>query len=310
MNNPVNLDSVLHELSQRMGVPISVNQGASIITTQGGDEFWLEAPEESALIVVHTSIFDNLASSASSIMQLQNYIQLNSKTSVFKGAWLGIHDDTSTLRLCVTIPKSFVDASTLENIFENVIRLSDDLKKNNINVTNANNSSSGAPFVGSGVSLDVVLEELGKNLGQPVSTEQDKSTVKMKSGSEFIIEAPVDSSILVINTTIKDSVNIDTCAVPQMQSLMQLNTKIDVMKGSWVGIDAETKSLRLYVAVPRNFIGAEILENVFSNVVALGEDLMREHIQLTSGASTSASPATASASVSNDRSNFLRRISS
>lgn len=124
-----NIDIVLQDLSKRIHVPLSMVDGALILSTEDGDKVWLEVPPEGALIVIHCSLKESVTDHTLSLSEMQSILKLNSKLNVLKGAWIAMHSETNTLRLCASVPKGFVDAETLEVVLNNVVSLSKVIKE-------------------------------------------------------------------------------------------------------------------------------------------------------------------------------------
>lgn len=115
-------DSLVHELGLSTGLSLSISEGATILTGQDGHEYWIESTEGSELIIMHTSIGDDISSS-STLEETLRLLALNTKVELMKGAWLGIHPGTKTLRLCVAAPIDFVDANILVTLLGNLLEL-------------------------------------------------------------------------------------------------------------------------------------------------------------------------------------------
>lgn len=116
-------DALIYELGEKMGIPLSVKQGATVLTDNTGREFWLEAPEDSQLIIMHTSLEQYTVSRADEIDKLK-WLALNSRPDLMCGAWIGTDAQTDTVRLFVSAPVAFIDTATLEIILSNLFELS------------------------------------------------------------------------------------------------------------------------------------------------------------------------------------------
>lgn len=122
------IDLEIKEFGRRAGVEISMFEGASVITTNEDDEVWLESPIDSALVVVHTSLEDNVHESRIGLETLNKILSLNGQIDKMKGTWVSIHEGTSSIRLCLAIPKELSTADTLEQVFNNIITIKGEVK--------------------------------------------------------------------------------------------------------------------------------------------------------------------------------------
>ena len=121
MNN--HAAALIHELGEKIGIPLSVKQGATVLTNNADREFWLEAPENSELIIMHTPL-DLYAVNRATDIEKQRWLALNARPDLMCGAWIGIHLPTDTVRLFISAPAAFINVSTLEILLSNLFGLS------------------------------------------------------------------------------------------------------------------------------------------------------------------------------------------
>lgn len=126
MSNQANLDFALQGFSRKANVRVARSRNANIITMQDGKEVWLESPEESALFIVHITLLEKCSRELRP-NQYINLLKLNSQLDKMQGAWVAIHEETNSLRLCVAIPVESVDAEMIENIVGNIIEFSEEV---------------------------------------------------------------------------------------------------------------------------------------------------------------------------------------
>lgn len=112
------------DLGKRLGVPLSNRDGASVITLDTGKELWVEGSDNSELIVMHTQAGE-LSANDLYPNQLQQFLELNTQPDTLKGAWIGIHQGTNTVRFCVAAPVNFVDAEVLEVLANGLMDLAE-----------------------------------------------------------------------------------------------------------------------------------------------------------------------------------------
>jgi len=111
------------EFSQRnnIGMPIAYDS-TWILSTIHNQEIWLEAPNDSELLIVHCSVMDKFLLHAT-LSQALECLSLNGDVKIMRGAWLSTHKETDTLRLSIAIPKAFVNISVLEGIVHHIVGL-------------------------------------------------------------------------------------------------------------------------------------------------------------------------------------------
>lgn len=117
------IDALIYELGEKIGIPLSVKQGATVLTNNTGQEFWLEAPENSQLLIMHTSLEQYQLKRADDVDKLK-WLALNACPELMCGAWIGAHVPTDSVRLFVSAPIEFIDVPTLEIILSNLFELS------------------------------------------------------------------------------------------------------------------------------------------------------------------------------------------
>jgi len=122
-----NINYAIEQFSKKKGVNISMYEGASILTLEDGRELWLEAPPESSFLVFHTSVKEK-AGFDESLKFWKNSLRFNSSLEENKSCWLSYHEQTNTLRLCLSIPKKFVDIETLSESSDTIVTVSKKLE--------------------------------------------------------------------------------------------------------------------------------------------------------------------------------------
>ena len=117
-----NMNLMLTELSKKLGVSLSLSQGATVFSDHNGHEFWFESSEGSELIIIHTALKHYSVSNAS-VADKTKWLLLNSRPDLMKGVWISLHAPTDTVRLNVAAAVGFVDANILEIIVHNLVEL-------------------------------------------------------------------------------------------------------------------------------------------------------------------------------------------
>lgn len=122
-------NTALKEMGRRNNIDISLVHGASVLTTEGKQEIWLEAPKGSAFVIIHTEIMDKVSFQKQPGFW-EKCLTLNSNSAALKGGWLCKHEQTNTLRYCHTIPKKFADLAVLDEALTNIATASRDFEAN------------------------------------------------------------------------------------------------------------------------------------------------------------------------------------
>lgn len=117
---------LMESLSKELTVKIPVLDGAAVIEFNETREVWLEFPEASEMITLHTEIA-SIRGSRFTLQALEDMLYLNTKLDLTKGAWLGFHRDSGTLRLLATIPMPFATVKVIRNVMENLVISADDI---------------------------------------------------------------------------------------------------------------------------------------------------------------------------------------
>ncbi|MEM9102614.1 MAG: CesT family type III secretion system chaperone [Pseudomonadota bacterium] len=125
MQDRMQLDMAIRDFGNKNNLDININQGASVISLENEKEIWIEAPQNSVLLVVHTRLCEV---NKISISQGLNLLQQNLQLQNMMGAYLGIDEKTSTVRLCVSVPVKVVSVELLSNVIDNLIHLSETIK--------------------------------------------------------------------------------------------------------------------------------------------------------------------------------------
>ena len=123
---------LLSEFGKKLKMNISSNREVIIMTTTSGREYWLEIPNKSPLLVIHTTLIENAAAHAN-ISEMTKWLSINTCTDTMKGAWIGTHAETNSVKLCVALPVDFTSVEILEMAFKNLMDLAENFLKNSNN---------------------------------------------------------------------------------------------------------------------------------------------------------------------------------
>ena len=117
----------IKSFSDAKKISIEMSRGASVLTLDDGREIWLEAPHESELLVLHIAVKDQAG-----FESLPNFwkgcLSFNADVDTNQGSWLGFHNETNTLRLCIAIPKKHIDSHVIENSVSQIASLSNNFE--------------------------------------------------------------------------------------------------------------------------------------------------------------------------------------
>jgi hypothetical protein len=116
------IEQVMAQLGNRLGIRLNMYDGAVNLKLDSGEEVAIEAPAQSALIVVQTEISQHASSRI-----FEQCMMLNSRLDLTKGAWLAFHRATNSFRLCYAVPVITATAEILEIVIQNLLGLSSDI---------------------------------------------------------------------------------------------------------------------------------------------------------------------------------------
>jgi len=128
MNFEPQFKIAIEQLEKRNNVSISFALGASVLTLESGQEVWLEADNESHLLVLHTEVKEKACFEKRTEFW-QKCLELNAQISTLNGFWLGLNKESNTLRLCVAIPKEFINVDVLDKTLLQAVELADGLER-------------------------------------------------------------------------------------------------------------------------------------------------------------------------------------
>ncbi|OMH25645.1 type III secretion system chaperone [Motiliproteus sp. MSK22-1] len=115
------IELVLDELAYLWGIPLSLEKGAIQIIGKDGSEWFLECPDDSGLLTIHTS----LGLRPETVKEYQYWLSLNTNRSKLSFSWVGLQK--GIVCLGVSLPSEFLDATLLSNLFDNLYELRENL---------------------------------------------------------------------------------------------------------------------------------------------------------------------------------------
>lgn len=112
--------ALIRELGDRLNLPLDIASGAVVLRDNAGHEWTLEAADQSAQLLVHTTIepFD-----ASDVRRMAHWLSLNADPATMMGAWLGLDSQRGTIRLYALLPLAGLTVQALEASLASLIRL-------------------------------------------------------------------------------------------------------------------------------------------------------------------------------------------
>lgn len=125
---------VEHAISQYgklINMPLTLSEGACVITTQNNIEIWIEIIEGGECIVIHAELIKDFSARGEGSSALE-YLKCNGNTSLLKGAWLCVNESSDTLRLCVTVNNFKIDATLIDSRVKLILDLLTELDFNKL----------------------------------------------------------------------------------------------------------------------------------------------------------------------------------
>lgn len=119
--------SIIEAYGKKKNIAISMLYGASVLVIENKTEIWLECPDYSSLAVIHTEV-KKQADFQKNTNFWKKCVEINSNTEEMEGSWLSMHNKTNTLRLCLALPKKFLDTNLLDEVIEKIYILSNDFE--------------------------------------------------------------------------------------------------------------------------------------------------------------------------------------
>jgi Tir chaperone protein (CesT) family len=112
--------SVFADFGNTLGITLVAEREVNLLTTNSGDKYWIEAPRNSSLIVIHTNL-SKLSAIHASKYNLERWLELNTEIDMMRGAYLGIHKETQQIKLCVALYKKSIDSELLKSAFDSLM---------------------------------------------------------------------------------------------------------------------------------------------------------------------------------------------
>ncbi|WP_103654324.1 CesT family type III secretion system chaperone [Agarilytica rhodophyticola] len=121
----MNNDVIFRELGDRLGVEMSFYHGATVLSDNDNDgrEFWFELACDDSLLIMHTEIASAAAVAGSN--EIRQWLTLNTRPDIMKGAWLGIEANSKSLRLCNSTILDIATSEKIEEVFKDFSALTE-----------------------------------------------------------------------------------------------------------------------------------------------------------------------------------------
>lgn len=117
------VENAIKQFGQSQNIAISMSHGASVLSLSDNREIWLESPQDSELFIVHMAVKEQADFQAYQDFW-KSCLLYNSHISLSQGSWLSFHRETNTLRLCVALPKKFIDKDVIQGVVDQLVILS------------------------------------------------------------------------------------------------------------------------------------------------------------------------------------------
>jgi hypothetical protein len=125
MNNAI--AQVIRELSSLLKIPVIAHADAVVFKTESGDEYWLECPQQSPLILLHTEL-KGFSGYQSSVTDKDKWLTLNTRFDILQGCSIGLHEKTNSVFLSFVLPVKYADATLLKTCLDNLIKISNSIQ--------------------------------------------------------------------------------------------------------------------------------------------------------------------------------------
>ena len=111
---------LLQDLGERLGLTLSMPDGAVRLSMEDGPDWFLEITEDGALWIIHAEICKCVDTTPA---MLDAYLRLNGQIALMRGAAVCIESGSDTVRLYAAIKAEQLDIGTLESAFAHLMLL-------------------------------------------------------------------------------------------------------------------------------------------------------------------------------------------
>jgi hypothetical protein len=96
---------------------LSFTDGLLTLRDDEGVHWMLQCPDDAGLLVVYSPL---TAWGDASQQEAENWLRLNSRFDILRGAWVGLHPENQIFCLFASIPLSILTGPLLYNLFMNL----------------------------------------------------------------------------------------------------------------------------------------------------------------------------------------------
>ena len=123
---PVSQQQIIEHLERKLGIGIPVYNGAAILHYDNDQKVSLEFANQSSLFTIHTAV-SNVSAMSLDTFKMQDILKLNSRIDLLQGGWLGIHQESNSLRYFLSIPLQFATPDMILHIINLILSIKQEI---------------------------------------------------------------------------------------------------------------------------------------------------------------------------------------
>lgn len=122
MQPMVSQQQIIEHLERKLGIGIPLYNGAAVLNYEDDQKVSLEFAHQSSLFTIHTPI-SNVSAMSLDTFKMQDILKLNSRIDVLQGGWIGIHQESNSLRYFLSIPLQFATPDMILHIIDLILSI-------------------------------------------------------------------------------------------------------------------------------------------------------------------------------------------
>lgn len=117
-----------------------------------------------------------------------------------------------------------------------------------------------------------LIEQLQRKLGINIPLYQGSAVIHFEDGQDIGLDFSAQSTLVTIHSTFS-KVSAYALDKRKTEDILQLNSRIDVLHGGWLGLHAESNSLRYIFSIPLAFASVDLIINLIETIFNVKKDI-------------------------------------
>ncbi|TQV84058.1 hypothetical protein FKG94_05170 [Exilibacterium tricleocarpae] len=109
-----------------------------------------------------------------------------------------------------------------------------------------------------------LIKSLSHEIGAQIPLVDGAAVIKFNDDEELWLEVPKNGKLLILHTAICPISSLGVNC-KRLESVLELNSSLDVLKCGWLGFHTLTNTLRYFMALPVDLTTADVLIGIMKD---------------------------------------------